>query len=152
VALIGDGPLRPELEARVRALGIGASVELLGWKDAAAVRAELLRARALVLPSLAEGLPIVLMEALALRRPVVTTWVAGIPELVRHREHGWLVPPGSVEALADAMREVALASGEELMRMGEAGARRVRERHALRAQGEQLERLFVATREARRRP
>ena len=67
------------------------------------MRSEILAARALVLPSFAEGLPVVLMEAMALRRPVLTTYVAGIPELVRPGEHGWLVPAGDVEALADAM-------------------------------------------------
>ena len=54
----------------------------------------------MVLPSFAEGLPIVIMEALALGRPVVSTYIAGIPELVQHGESGWLVPAGSVAALA----------------------------------------------------
>ena len=64
------------------------------------MRDEILAARALVLPSFAEGLPVVIMEAMALRRPVITTYVAGIPELVRDGENGWLVPAGDVEALA----------------------------------------------------
>ena len=64
------------------------------------------RARALVLPSFAEGLPVVIMEAMALRRPVISTYVAGIPELVRPGENGWLVPAGDVEALAELCRLV----------------------------------------------
>ena len=146
LALVGDGPLRPGLEARIRELGLAESVRLLGWKDGAGVRAELLRARALVLPSFAEGLPIVLMEALALRRPVIATSVAGIPELVENRENGWLVPAGSVEALAAAMREALQASPAALARMGEVGARRVRAQHDLREQGAQLERLLIGAR------
>ena len=56
------------------------------------------------LPSFAEGLPVVLMEAMALRRPVISTYIAGIPELVIPGEHGWLVPAGDVEALTKARR------------------------------------------------
>jgi glycosyltransferase involved in cell wall biosynthesis len=83
----------------------------------------------MVLPSFAEGLPVVIMEALALGRPVITTWVAGIPELVRPGENGWLVPPSSVDALADAMREALDAPVETLDAMGRRGAARARERH-----------------------
>ena len=79
--------------------------------------------------SFAEGLPMVLMETLALGRPVVGTYVAGIPELVRPGECGWLVPPGSVDALADAMREALSAPVALLERLGRAGASLVAERH-----------------------
>ena len=79
---------------------------ITGWLSSEQVREEILAARALVLPSLAEGLPVVLMEAMALRRPVLTTYVAGIPELVRPGENGWLVPSGDVEELAAALEEV----------------------------------------------
>ena len=70
------------------------------------MRQEILQARAFVLPSFAEGLPVVLMEALALYRPVVTTFIAGIPELVEQGECGWLIPAGSIEKLATALRDV----------------------------------------------
>jgi glycosyltransferase involved in cell wall biosynthesis len=83
----------------------------------------------MVLPSFAEGLPVAIMEALALHRPVISTYVAGIPELVKPGECGWLVPPGSVDALADAMRDALTAPQDELDRMGRAGAARVVERH-----------------------
>ena len=68
------------------------------------VRAEVMRSRALVLASFAEGLPVVLMEALALERPVISTTIAGVSELVDAR-NGWLVPAGSVDHLCDAMRQ-----------------------------------------------
>ena len=82
MAIAGDGPLRPAIERKIRALGLQDHVELTGWLTNSQVRARLRAARALILPSFAEGLPVVLMEALALGRPVVTTYVAGIPELV----------------------------------------------------------------------
>ena len=75
-------------------------VRITGWISSDQVREEILAARALVLPSFAEGLPVVIMEAMALRRPVISTYVAGIPELIHPGEHGWLVPAGDVEALA----------------------------------------------------
>ena len=68
----------------------------------------ILDARALVLPSFAEGLPVVIMEAMALRRPVISTYVAGIPELVRDGEHGWLVPAGDVDALVRPLSSVLM--------------------------------------------
>ena len=93
------------------------------------VRQELLASRGLVLPSFAEGLPVVIMEALALRRPVISTYVAGIPELVRTGETGWLVPAGDVEELVEAMVQLLDAPIDQLERMGRAGAERVTRDH-----------------------
>ena len=93
------------------------------------MRDEIIGARALVLPSFAEGLPRVLMEAMALGRPVISTYVAGIPELVVPGVCGWLVPAGSVEALVEAMRDGLLTSTADLERLGRAGAARVAQRH-----------------------
>ena len=129
LSIVGDGPLRGEIEALIARLGLGDSVRLLGWKGGPEVRDLMLSHRAMVLPSFAEGLPVVIMEALALGRPVVTTWVAGIPELVRPGENGWLVPPSSVDALARAMREALDAPVETLDAMGRRGAALVAERH-----------------------
>ncbi len=122
IILIGDGELRPVLEERIRQLDLGGSVKLAGWMTGEQVRAELLAARALVLPSFAEGLPVVIMEALALGRPAVATYIAGIPELVRPKETGWLVPAGDAELLAEAIAEVLDAPLELLERLGRAGA------------------------------
>src|SRR5436190_7279270 len=77
----------------------------------------------------AEGLPVVVMEALALERPVLSTFVAGIPELVESAKSGYLVPAGSVDGLAAAMKEVLSAPVDELREMGRAGARRVSLQH-----------------------
>ncbi len=126
--LVGDGPMRAELEASAADRGVSDRVTFTGSASAAAVRGHLLAARAMVLPSFAEGLPVVLMEALAARRPVITTYIAGIPELV-DAGCGWLVPAGSVERLADAMAEALAASPERLAELGTEGRRRVTESH-----------------------
>jgi glycosyltransferase involved in cell wall biosynthesis len=127
--LIGDGPLRPPIEELVEQLGLQKHVRLAGLQGSEAVRDEIIAARALVLPSFAEGLPRVLMEAMALGRPVISTYVAGIPELVVPGVCGWLVPAGSVEALVEAMRDVLLSSTTDLERLGRAGAARAAQRH-----------------------
>ncbi len=129
MVLAGDGELRGEIERLVAQHGLAGKVRITGWISSAQVRDELLAARALVLPSFAEGLPVVIMEALALRRPVATTYVAGIPELVRPQENGWLFPAGSVDTLAAVLETVLATPAAELERMGEAGRRRVLERH-----------------------
>jgi colanic acid/amylovoran biosynthesis glycosyltransferase len=69
------------------------------------------------------------MEALALKRPVISTYVAGIPELVEPGKCGWLVPAGDVDTLVEAMDAALRATPEELERMGSEGRRRVLERH-----------------------
>ena len=82
-----------------------------------------------MLPSFAEGLPVVIMEAMALRRPVISTYVAGIPELVHDGEHGWLVPAGDVHALVGAMTKCLEAPPSHLQSIGEAARQRVVQRH-----------------------
>jgi glycosyltransferase involved in cell wall biosynthesis len=140
--LIGDGPLLPEIRARIAREGLERRVRTLGWAGSDAVRARVNAARALVQPSFAEGLPVVIMEALALGRPVISTFVAGIPELVETGVDGWLVPAGSVEALTAAMRAAIEASTAELERLGRAGRARVLERHHVRTEVDKLQQLF----------
>lgn len=129
LVLVGDGELRAECEARIAKDGLERRVRITGWATGERVRDELNAARAMVLPSFAEGLPVVIMEALALRRPVISTYVAGIPELVEPGVCGWLVPAGDVDHLAAAMRQALQATPEELERLGAAGRARVIERH-----------------------
>lgn len=138
LTLVGGGPLQQEIEAMVDRLGLRDRVRLAGWRSNAEVRDFILNSRALVLPSFAEGLPVVLMEGLALGRPVVSTWVAGIPELVRPGENGWLVPPSSAEALADALAEVLAAPVARLEEMGRAGAARAADRHDVSKEADKL--------------
>src|SRR5256885_200018 len=115
----GDGDLRPEIEGLIQQYKLQSRVGITGWISNDEVRKHILSARALVLPSFAEGLPVVIMEAMALRRPVITTFVAGIPELIQHGEHGWLVPAGDLESLAEAMEECLRTAPEAITRMGE---------------------------------
>jgi glycosyltransferase involved in cell wall biosynthesis len=145
IVLAGDGELRAELESLAAKLGLASCVRITGWIGSRQVREEILAARALVLPSLAEGLPVVLMEAMALRRPVLTTYVAGIPELVRPGENGWLVPSGDVEELAAALQDVLVRPAGELRAMGEAARRRALERHSIDTEAGKLAALFCAT-------
>jgi glycosyltransferase involved in cell wall biosynthesis len=144
LVLAGDGELRAEIEASIRRHKLEGRVRITGWISAAEVREQILAARALVLPSFAEGLPIVIMEAMALKRPVISTFVAGIPELVHSGEHGWLIPAGDVEALADVTQACLETPVESLARMGEAAQQRVRERYSVDTEAAKLGKLFQA--------
>jgi colanic acid/amylovoran biosynthesis glycosyltransferase len=141
--LVGDGELRPEIEARIAQLQLQDHVKITGWASSLTVRHHLRSARAMVLPSFAEGLPVVIMEALALGRPVITTYIAGIPELVEPGVSGWLVPAGSITALTGALRAVLQAPVEQLEQMGRIGAARVAQQHGM-AEASKLVELFQA--------
>jgi colanic acid/amylovoran biosynthesis glycosyltransferase len=138
----GDGPGRAELEKLIAQYGLADRIRITGWISGAAVRDEILAARALVQPSFAEGLPVVIMEAMALKRPVLATFIAGIPELVRNGETGWLFPAAAIEDLASAMESCLSRTPEELQRMGERGQQRVIERHSIDDQAMKLAALF----------
>jgi colanic acid/amylovoran biosynthesis glycosyltransferase len=142
LVLAGDGPMRCELENLIRRHKLESSVSITGWISGEQVRNEILASRALVLPSFAEGLPVVIMEALALRRPVLTTYVAGIPELVRHGENGWLFPAGSVDDLAHAIEDCISRPVEHIQRMGDAGHEIVVARHSIDMEAAKLAELF----------
>jgi glycosyltransferase involved in cell wall biosynthesis len=132
VLLVGDGPLRGDLEARVARLGIGDTVTFRGALAHEEIPEILASATAAVLPSVTqadgqmEGIPVALMEAMAAGVPVVSTRLSGIPELVRDGEGGLLVPERDPEALAAAMAR--LAADPALAARLAAGARRVVER------------------------
>jgi colanic acid/amylovoran biosynthesis glycosyltransferase len=129
LVLAGDGEMRGEAQAFIEQHNLSAKVRITGWISNDQVREELLTSRALVLPSFAEGLPVVIMEAMALRRPIISTFVAGIPELVVSGEHGWLVPAGDIFALVNAIAECLEASVPSLERMGAGGRLCVTARH-----------------------
>lgn len=143
--LVGDGPLRPVLEDAIAQTGLQDHVTLTGWLDEAGVRDELRAATALVMPSFAEGLPMVIMEAMASARPVIATYVAGIPELVLPGQTGWLVPAGDDARLADAITEMAETPIDTLRAMGQAGRTRALERHDIRREADKLLALMSRT-------
>ncbi|MBV7515014.1 glycosyltransferase [Pseudomonas sp. PDM25] len=144
LVLAGDGEMRAEIEALIARHGLQAQVRITGWISSEQVRAEILAARALVLPSFAEGLPVVIMEAMALRRPVLTSYVAGIPELVQEGVNGWLFPAGAVDELVAALADCLAQPVEVLQRMGEAAYQRVLERHDIDTEAAKLANLFRA--------
>jgi glycosyltransferase involved in cell wall biosynthesis len=145
IVLAGDGPLRPAVEEEVKAKGLQGHVRLAGWMSSAQVRDAIVSSRAMVLPSFAEGLPVVFMEAFALGRPVIASSIAGIPELVEAGVSGWLIPAGSVDALVASMRSALQATPEQLDAMGRAGAARVASDHDARKEARKLLALFRAS-------
>jgi glycosyltransferase involved in cell wall biosynthesis len=142
LVFVGDGELRGDIEQWLHQNGLSDKVTITGWASGMEVRRHLLNARALVLPSFAEGLPVVIMEALALGRPVISTYVAGIPELVEPDTCGWLVPAGSVDPLVDALRRALQSSVDALEEMGKVGRQRVGDRHSAKTEARRLADLF----------
>jgi len=142
LVLVGDGPMRAQIEDRIRDLAIERSVRITGWASGETVKREITDARAFVLPSFAEGLPVVIMEAFSLGRPVISTYIAGIPELVKPGENGWLVPAGDVDALAAAIKDTLETPTERLAEMGRAGREAVLARHDIRTEAGKLAKLF----------
>ena len=142
LVLVGDGPMRSEVEALIERFGLSKEVTITGWANGQVVREQIRKSRVFVLPSFAEGLPVVIMEALAMGRPVISTYVAGIPELVEPGVNGWLVPPGSVDRVAEAMRQSLETPVERLREMGQAGAERVAQRHNVTTEAAKLARHF----------
>jgi colanic acid/amylovoran biosynthesis glycosyltransferase len=143
LTLIGDGPMRPYLETLIAQEGIQANIELAGWQPNLKVRQALIDSRALVLPSFAEGLPGVIMESFAVARPAISTYIAGIPEIIHHNVSGWLVPAGSVEALVEAMRSVLTAPTQTLTQMGLAGREWVLKQHNVAIEAEKFAEKFA---------
>lgn len=142
LAVLGGGEMQDLLQNWIEKEGLQDCVKLHGWVSGGVVRDHLDRARALVLPSYAEGLPVAIMESLAMKRPVITTYVAGIPELVKENVNGWLVPPCDVEALANAMEEVLDATPEQLEAKGADGRARTLAEHTPTTEAVKLEAMF----------
>lgn len=142
LVLAGDGPMRPDIEALCARHGLAGRVRITGWLDSKGIEAELRAARSLVVPSLSEGLPVVIMEAMAHRRPVVAPYLAGIPELVAHERTGWLFPAGSIDGLADAMAACLQARAATLLAMSETGHERIWTLHDVDTEAARMAALF----------
>ncbi len=142
LVLAGDGEMRRAIEDRIEELGVGQHVTITGWINEQQVRQLLIESRGMVLPSFAEGLPVAIMEALALGRPVVSTSIAAIPELLRDGENGWVIPSGCMDDLVAALRELLQTPAERLSEMGRAGHERVRRQHHTETEAAKLEALF----------
>jgi len=142
IVLAGDGPLRGEVESLAARLQLSARVRITGWLDASGIEQQLRDARALVVPSLSEGLPVVIMEAMAASRPVVAPYLAGIPELIEAGRNGWLYPAGDTRALASAMQACLLTADDELLRMADAARADVWRAHDVDTEAGKLAELF----------
>ena len=119
--VVGDGPLRTELEVLVRRLCMEQNVRFLGFRSDPRALIELLEV--LVVPSLTEGAPLVVLEAMAAGVPIVASAVGGIPDQIRHEGEGLLVPPGDPAALGDAVLKLLRDPGLA-RRMGASGCRK----------------------------
>ena len=146
--LVGDGPDRPALEAMAETLGLGGSVQFVGYRSADEVAADLAWADQLVLPSFAEGVPVVLMEAMASGLPVVATRVGGVGELVETGRSGWLVAPGDEQDLADRMATL-MTDPQVRNRMGAAGRKTVEEAFDIHDEAQRLSQILIASMEGR---
>ena len=139
--LAGDGPMRPTAEALADRLGLTGRIHFLGNIDGAAKDAFFRRIDVLCLPSLAENLPIALLEAMGYGRPVITTPVGGIPDMVTDGAQGWLTPPGNIEALAAALAEAAGHPGE-VRRRGQVAWQTVADRFTWERNGPRMVSLY----------
>lgn len=146
--IVGEGPMAGELKQMAQALDLAGRVEFVGALPAEKVARELHEADALVTPSIpgpdgrAEGIPTVLMEALAASLPVIASDQTGIPELVRHGETGLLFTPGDDMALSEGLERL-MADRAEASRMAENGRALVDEEFNLTRNVERLNRLMA---------
>jgi glycosyltransferase involved in cell wall biosynthesis len=122
--IVGDGPSRASLEETSRSLGIRDAVTFHGSVNQQALRPLLSRADIFVLPSFAEGIPVALMEAMSMEIPCVSTFIAGIPELIDSGINGILVPPSDPELLAEAIAGL-LSDTQWRHEIGRAGRRKI---------------------------
>lgn len=142
LTLCGDGDLRGLIDAEIARNGLQDRITITGWISEADIRAAIGAAHALILPSLAEGLPMVVMEGMACGRPIIATSIAGIPELVTP-DTGWLVPAGDPATLTEAIMTLAATPLTTLQAMGEAARLRVFARHNIDVEAAKLAALFM---------
>jgi glycosyltransferase involved in cell wall biosynthesis len=142
VELIGEGPSRAGLERRAEELSLGEAVRFSGAVGQDEIRERYAAADVFCLPSFAEGVPVVLMEAMAMELPVVTSRVMGIAELVDDGESGYLLPPGRVDELCGALRRLAEDPALRAQ-LGAAGRKKVVAEFDVRESGRTLAAMFA---------
>ena len=143
LVLAGDGEFRALIDAKIADLGLKDRVTVTGWISSDEVLRLIGTATIVVQPSLMEGLPVVLMEAFAQGRPVVSTFIAGIPELVEDGRTGWLVPAGDTDSLTRALAKALDTPPERLAEMGQDAIARVRANHHIDTEATRLADLFA---------
>jgi glycosyltransferase involved in cell wall biosynthesis len=140
---IGDGPDRGSLERRIQETGLAGQVILEGWKNQTEVRELYRKADIFALASSAEGVPVVLMEAMAMELPCVATRITGVPELIRDGIDGLLVTPSDPVELADAIARL-MDDSELRRRLALAGRERVKQKYHLATNAALLSDVFRA--------
>lgn len=143
--VLGDGPLAAELARLAEGLGLAASVSFLGFR--ADALAFLAHADALLMPSLHEGLPYTLLEAMALGTPVLASRVGGLAEVIEHERTGLLFPVGDVAAIRAALVSLA-ADRDRAGAFADAARQEQRSRYTLERMGEEYWRVYSAARRA----
>lgn len=139
--LVGDGPDRAALERHASALGLSGRVRFEGWLNQDQLRPVYAAADVFALPSFVEGIPVVLMEAMAQAIPCVATNITGIPELIRNGAEGVLVTPSDDEQLAGAI-DMLMDDPDLRRRLGQAGRERVLRDYNLQGNAEHLAGVF----------
>jgi colanic acid/amylovoran biosynthesis glycosyltransferase len=143
--IIGDGPERAALEAMANQRGLVEFVTFLGELSPTEVRAELTAADIFSMASFSEGLPVSLMEAMAVGTPCVTTWIAGIPELAEDGVTALAVPPARADRLANAIAR--MLSDEELrLRLARGARRRIEAQHDAKKLAKLLKKIILEER------
>lgn len=143
MVFIGDGAMRGVIENHINELKLNGHIRVTGWMKSDDIIRLVRQSRAVVQPSFAEGLPVVIMEAFAVSRPVVSTFIAGIPELVENNVNGYLVPAGSSTALVYALRRILTDDVKTLQRMGQNGYTTVQTNYNSLKEAEKLKELFM---------
>jgi colanic acid/amylovoran biosynthesis glycosyltransferase len=142
LTLVGDGESRADLEQKVATLGLSDRVRFLGYQSQTAVRQHIQASDVFVLPSFAEGVPVVLMEAMAAGIPVVSTQIAGISELVENGVSGYLVPPGDADVLAVRIKEL-IDNPDLRSKMGQMGQLKVEKDFNVYREGDRLHQILA---------
>jgi colanic acid/amylovoran biosynthesis glycosyltransferase len=141
--LVGDGPDRASLEALVAHRGLSAAVSFAGIVNQENIRAFYQDADAFAIASFAEGIPVVLMEAMAMEIPCVATRITGIPELIEDGADGLLVSPSDVDGMAAAIARL-IGSAEIRESLGKAARARVQREYELATSADRLSSIFAA--------
>ncbi len=131
LTLAGDGEMREIIEQYVQEYNIVDKVNITGWVDSIQIKALLNESDAMLLPSFAEGLPVAIMEAMATGVPIISTSIAGIPELVKHKETGFLITPGSIEDLTSSLVEFSNLKNDEIQKIKQRAFEAVSAEHSV---------------------
>lgn len=141
--LIGDGPERDKLEKLIEQYDLWQNIELLGVVLQERIQDYYNQADAFILTSVSEGIPVVIMEAMSKQLPVVASDITGIPELVEESVSGYLVPPKSPQAYADAVKKL-IQNPEQCVAMGKKGRQKIQAEFAIDKNIQQLYDIYQA--------